>query len=256
MKRVAAPPAAPHGFVAWCADHPTATWEQLKSADRAAAADVRDALMDAQHHLCAFCEITLEAPLFVQVEHWFPKDPALDPAHNWGLDFSNLMAACEGGARPDVDAAGARWQRPIKETQHCGQAKGNRVEVDRMLDPRSQLPSGPVWTVDPAGRLDPRPGLSDEVGSRAIGTVQHLNLNSKVLLRLRKAHWDAIEDSVAEAWMAHGGDDAADHAARCATMPIWLGLADGKLANFWTTARAYYGPLAEDWLQGHPELLP
>jgi uncharacterized protein (TIGR02646 family) len=255
MKRIASP-APPARFVAWAAAHPDASWEQFKNDDREAAAELRQALMDAQHQLCAFCEIDLQAPLFAQVEHWHPKDPALDPTHNWGLDFSNLMAGCEGGARPDVDPKGKRWQAPIKKTQRCGQAKGNKVLVHQMLDPRRQVPEGPVWEVDPQGFLRPRDDLAPEVKTLALSTIQHLNLNSKVLLRLRKAQWDAIEKSVKQACVDAGGDEEAEVVARRSTVALWLGLVGEKLANFWTTARAYYGPFAEVWLRTQPALLP
>jgi hypothetical protein len=128
--------------------------------------------------------------------------------------------------------------------------------VHQMLDPRRQVPEGPVWEVDAQGFLRPRDDLAAEVKTLALSTIQHLNLNSKVLLRLRKAQWDAIEDSVTEAWMNAGGDDAAEVVARDSTVALWLGLVGEKLTKFWTTARAYYGPFAELWLQAHPALLP
>lgn len=262
MKRIATAQ-APQRFLDWQAAHPTGTWDEFRDHNRdlpdgtvGAANEVLGALLSAQHHLCAYCEIDLVAPLYAQVEHWRAKDPAKDDGHNWGLDFTNFMAACEGGVRKDVDPKGARWLDPIRETQHCGQKKANDVKVEELLDPRHQVPAGPVWTFDGDGRMGVSGALDPALGARADATIQRLNLDSRVLRRQRAALWRDIDATVTRTWEALGDDDEAYAAAFDAVAPDFLQIVDGRLHNFWSTARAYFGPVAERWLSDHPELLP
>lgn len=68
--------------------------------------DIQDALKYDQGGICAYCEIDLKeldvsssnnvVPDF-RVEHFHPKSDN-STAHNWNLDWNNLLACCNGGS--------------------------------------------------------------------------------------------------------------------------------------------------------------
>lgn len=248
MKPIPSPP-EPACFQTFRAHHPTDTWDQFKSADRDCAAALRDALIGAQRGLCAFCEIGLVAPLYVQVEHWHPK---ADPTRNWGLDFANLMAGCEGGTARLLDPT--RRGEPIRETMHCGPAKGDEDHTAVLLDPRSDLPLTPAWVLDPNGHIEPHPDLEPQVRKRAERTIEVLNLDSTTLRRLRAQVWTELGNDVQAAWEVLGPTEDDYVAAWREVVEARLAVHEGRLNPFWSIIRHFGDLLAEDWLAGHPEV--
>lgn len=247
----------PACFTAWRDSNPAATWQAFKDANgglegSGCTAQVFGNLALAQFQLCAFCEIRLSPPLGAQVEHWHPKSDR-STVHNWALDFDNLMAACEGGVRADIPDG--RAVHPIRETMHCGAAKEGKDWTNALLDPRKHVPSQPaLFEVRDDGRITVRDVAAPELKARAEATITKLNLNSKALLPLRKARWDALTaDVAAEVERLGGSIDAARAAYEAAAVRNLLPT-DGTLIQFWTTARSYFGNFAEDVIGAHPEL--
>lgn len=253
MKAIRAPE-EPGCFSTWRTTNPTATWEMFKDANRRSgdtpgcAHEVLSVLIEAQQGLCAFCEIDLEPPLWSQVEHWHPKDPAKSDGKNWGLDFANLMAGCEGGVLAQPERG--RSLPPIKSTQHCGQAKGNHVWVDVLLDPRWDVPITPsLWAFDGTGEMRVDDEQAGAQAERAQRTITLLNLNSRVLCRLRAAVWDELNNDVLAVWTELGGDEEHYISAYRTVAQERLAQRDGRLRRFWSTARAFLGEAAEEWIQ-------
>ncbi len=261
MKPIRAP-SEPPCFAAWRAANPTGTWDTFVVENRDAPDGTRrckrellEELLSAQHHLCAYCEIELDPPLWAEVEHWHPKDPTLYPGHNWGLDFANLMAGCEGGTKVKEDGARSRASRDPK-SRHCGAAKGNLDLTATLLDPRRDLPATPVWAFDGQGGIHVAGHLASTLADRAHATVAGLNLDSAVLRQLRATVWHTLTEDVASAAQALGGTpeawaQALDFVAaeKLAVRP------DGTLHRFWSTIRSFFAEYAERWLQRHPELV-
>ena len=261
MKAIATPE-EPRCLAAWRADNPSGTWAAFKDANRDApdgrrgcAREVFETLLESQRGLCAFCEIELRTPhaVWSQVEHWHPKDPNRYPEHNWGLDFGNLMAGCEGGERNEPDEG--RSLPPIAETKHCGSAKGNYDYTPILLDPRRDVPlSPPIWKFDANGRMNPDPGAPSVVAERAQQTIKLLNLNSKVLRRLRSQLWSELENDVQRVWEELGGAEETFLLAYDQVAAERLALAEDRLNSFWSTIRCYLGGAAEDWLATRPDV--
>ena len=75
-------------------------------------------------------------------------------------------------------------------------------------------------------------------------TIEVLNLNARRLRIARERRWSALS----EAWGELLGDSELRYrAARSELLPV-----DGRLPEFFTTARCYFGPLAERVLDEPP----
>lgn len=261
MKAVATPNEPPC-LAAWRSEHPEATWKAFKDANRDApdgtrgcAREVFETLLESQHGICAFCEIELKTPhaIWSQVEHWHPKDPSRYPGHNWGLDFANFMAGCEGGERDKPETE--RSLPPIAETMHCGPAKGNEDHTAILLDPRRDVPQGPpVWGFNAKGEMTVATATHPTLTHRAEQTIKLLNLDSKVLKRLRSQLWTELDNDVQRAWEELGGTEAAYVHAYHQVAEEQLALTENRLNRFWSTIRCFLDAPAETWIAAHPEV--
>ena len=75
-------------------------------------------------------------------------------------------------------------------------------------------------------------------------TIEVLNLNARRLRIARARHWTALN----EAWGEPLGDSELRYkAARSELLPV-----DGRLPEFFTTARCFFGPLADRVLDEPP----
>ena len=235
MRRLVAPPCPP-GFSAWVTENPDATWEAFKNACRGPggrAEELYQRLAGAQGNLCAYCEIRLQPPLGAEVEHVHPKSDK--GPHNWGLDFHNLVAGCEGGQRPRE--LPARAGTPLRANLHCGARKTDQVLDGLIFDPRA-LPEAPVWALEiQHDRVCLHPdsvALSPADRALAQSTLDRLGLNVPVLGRLRRASLDEAY-ALLEADPRFMDDPQGAMAALSAT--LLAPDANGDLAPFWTTLR-------------------
>lgn len=263
MKRIATP-VEPPCLSEWRSLHPNATWEAFRNENRdspndqgeGCASRVLKTLLTAQYGLCAFCEISLDPPLWAQVEHWHPKDPRQDLTHNWGLDFSNFMAGCEGGERDKPDRG--RSMHPISETRHCGPAKDNLVLVKTLLDPRRDIAATPpIWRFDATGRMSVIAENARELTVRAESTIKLLNLDSRVLKRLRAELWRELDADVLRAWEALGGTEESYRSAYEGVAADRLAVKGGLLESFWSMIRSFFNEevlVSEEWIAKHPEV--
>ena len=175
-------------------------------------------LVDLQHGLCGYCEIRL-TELDRQVEHVVPQSDPVQGASR-ALDFRNLIACCKGGTWRSSD--GSRYLRPVRQNRTCGEEKGAR-RIKAFLDPR-ELPAAP-----------------------SLARVLEDGLNARRLRIARERRWRALSDAWGE-WTERLSDpDQMHEAARRELLP-----ANGRLSQFFTTARSYFGPLAERVLDEPP----
>ena len=226
-------------------DGECATWEGFGSyrGSSDAKRELAQALADTQHGLCGYCEIGLHLR-DQEIEHVIPRS---DTAHGGAesvLDHTNMIACCRGGTseprHSDIREDPSRFRRPVKAHRSCGQAKGDASDV-RFLDPR-KLPALPsVVRVSVDGVIAPDATACAAVGldeARVQRSIEVLGLN---VPRLRDARADrrrALEDD----WHEYGGDlQKIRAAARRELLPG----ESGKLPDFFTTARSFYGSVAE-----------
>lgn len=228
-----------------------ANWENFRSHNAGAAyRELRDALIQNQHGLCAYCEIEL-IELDYQIEHVIPQS---DPQYGASgeVDITNLIACCKGGtssvfAPSQKSNDEGRYLEPIKYNMSCGQAKGNHSDAD-FLDPR-KLPALPSLTkVLRDGRIE-----ADEEACRLEGmspirvtrTIEILNLNAERLRLAREKWWNDLVDR-------SGQIDDSD------MMSDWIRAVlipdeNDQLDPFFTTSRCYFGPLGERVLARQPQ---
>ncbi len=86
--------------------------------------DIREALLEEQHHVCAYCMRHLSNKQSARIEHWFPLSQARDTA----IDYRNFLAVCDG-------------VKSEQQQRHpcCDVSKGG---TEITLDPRCQ------WMMD------------------------------------------------------------------------------------------------------------
>lgn len=239
MKRVAIPGPEPSVLVEFRANNPAATWEDFKHQRGNEA--VFDHLASAQGHICAYCEIQIFRGTEGEVEHYQPKSATM-PGRNLHLDFSNLLACCEGGTRPWKTA---RAELPIAETQHCGALKGSKAPDHEMVDPRSLPVTCLPWRTTSQGFLVTNletcasAGIDPSLAERALS---FLGLNRRVLVRLRAQLLDQLLEDYA--------DVPFDPEA------MLLPDSQGHLQPFWSTVREFGGSEAEAFVSTNIERIP
>lgn len=201
----------PAELTGYRADNPVGTWEQMRAdaAGREAYEAVRRKLLDGQGSLCGFCEIGLHDidPLKCRVEHFHPKSDT-STAHNWALDWQNMIAVCMGGSQRHQQPPHAL--EPLPENLSCDAHKDQMIQTHRLdehcegwiINPLD-LPAFPslFFLEKSTGRLLPDEQACAGIalpGNKHRGThelVQHtidmLNLNCARLCEARlRVVWD------------------------------------------------------------------
>jgi len=133
---------------------------------------------------CAFCESRFGTVAPFNVEHFRPKNGALDeqgklsPDHYWwlGSEWSNLYAACVYCSKPK----GSRF--PVEGTRAPLRASENELRLERplLLDPCLDHPEEEL-TFDAEGSV----GSNTKRGQT---TIKTFNLNRSELVQRRKSH--------------------------------------------------------------------
>ena len=203
-----------------------------------------EGLVNLQHGICGYCEIDINER-DRQVEHVIPQsDPHQGAAR--ALDSSNMIACCKGGTLMTFDDT--RRLDPVKRNRSCGEAKGNRLDID-FIDPRT-VPGLPSLTrVNFDGRIEADAGSCESCGipvNRMEKTIEILGLNTERLRRARKNRWDALSDN----W---GSEFDAPELMEAAAKGELLPDPDNRLPRFFTTSRSYFGVHAEKVLSEPPQ---
>ena len=225
-------------------------------------------LYERQKGICAYCEIRLDSPdedldegkRDLQVEHFHPKrDDETSPSQDccWGLYWPNLFAACLGGTQADVrNPCHYCASTPGEDNHHCGESNGKGGDIldgtilnPHDIDAKSRLFT--FWYAD--GSRDRIYLKPYEEGCRAAGvqaelvqnTIERLNLNCRLLAKLRGGAKAAVEKRIKKFKQSGVGDqEAIKRAVRMA-----FSTEDGLWPEFFTTLRALYPTAAEDYLK-------
>ena len=229
---------------------PTNTWEQFKHS-KTRREETQSQLVVDQGGLCAYCEIDLlpkagtdEADF--RVEHFHPKSDQTT-AHNWHLDWQNLLGCCHGGSQKNVVDAANRFTSP---DHSCDVPKGKRVLDNVILNPL-HLPAFPrLFSCERAtGHLTVDSDNCDQANvsvAKAQNTIDELNLDAERLKRLRKAVLNDLNDQI-RARVAQGMSigDVRENFAKA----ILRKNASGHWPKFFTSIRSYLGNEAEKQLR-------
>lgn len=130
---------------------PQSTWDQMKQDPHfggpVAYDSCREQLIADQGGLCAYCEIDISDnnPLKCRVEHFHPKSD-ISPAHNWALDWNNLLAVCAGGSYKYGHAP--HTLEPLARNLSCDAHKDQMIQSDRLEEECEG------WILDPATLID------------------------------------------------------------------------------------------------------
>ena len=133
MKRVCKG-AMPKALQEYVSSNPVASWEQM-SCDNTdggsqAAHECRNQTIRDQKGLCAYCEqgISADDPLHRRIEHFHPKSDKAG-VHNWGLDWGNMLATCDGGSSSPPEE---RMIHPLPESLSCDAHKDRMVQTGKL----------------------------------------------------------------------------------------------------------------------------
>lgn len=252
MRRVERPTHEPEALRCFREEHPRGTWKEKKGSGQPSFkclpenVEVFDDLARVQRHLCAYCEIDISRPLWGQVEHFVPEHLSSE-VHNFALDFSNMLACCDGGIRRDI--SNGRAVDPIPETQHCGQLKGDQDPRGKILDPR-ELPQAPcLWSFDRFGKMSVNASACTSAGipsKLAESTLDYLGLDRGGLRGMRAKLREALEDEYT--LCLEDDPEISAHHAKLRVAREQLALDQGKPPRFWSCIRHWAGEAAEEIL--------
>ncbi len=205
--------------------------------------EIREALIDLQHGLCAYCEIDL-VENDRQVEHVIPR--RVQPVRT--LDHENMIACCRGGSAENQFGPAVLEQHRDEERSlppgniSCGQAKDDRTEA---LDPR-MLPTQPsLFRVRSNGEIDADDSACVAVGIPADNvreTIKILGLNVRRLRQAREKHRRFLTDAIRKNLSALGNVPPERRLRRMARQRL-LPNGNGTLRRLFTTERTVFLPL-------------
>ncbi len=257
MKRIAGLSAAPDGLRRYLADPLTIkTWKDFGSFEAGVAKrELTEVLVARQHGLCAYCEIAL-IPNDTGIEHFVAQSDPMDGATR-SLDYRNLMAVCRGGSNTLFGKPGCddpkRYLPSPEKGRCCDHAKGDRPSAD-FIDPRDTSAQPSLFTVDLEGGI----GANEDSCKEHIVSVDkvkahigRLGLDIRLRRNARREVWEELFNAY-EVYKDRAPtelDALLVDLARSQLLPNEA----GNLAPFFTTARSFFGPLAERILAEAPQ---
>lgn len=226
------------------------TWEQFTSNKERKKETQRQLVAD-QGGICAYCEVNLKpAPVNrvpdLRVEHFHPKSDKTG-AHNWGLDWQNLLACCHGGSQKDVVDASERFSSP---DHSCDVPKGKKVLDNVILNPL-YLPAFPcLFKIERSnGQISVDSAHCTSAGVNVVkaqATIDELRLDAERLRVMRKGELNRINEQLREL-IANGKTipQAREHLAKALLRKD----SNNHWPKFFTSIRSYLGSAAETQLQ-------
>lgn len=210
-------------------------------------------MIDDQGGLCAYCEIDL-APAIngseadLRVEHFHPKSDTSGSV-NWALRWSNLLACCHGGSRPDVVDAASRYGR-TKSDHSCDVPKAVKDLDGVILNPLTDIPASPaLFAFQRAGGAisvdTSRCSAAGVPHIKAQATIDELGLNVPRLQRLREATLVQINQHLQT--LITGGLPM-DQARSEVAAALLRKNSNGHWPRFFSAIRSYLGRAAENQL--------
>lgn len=240
----------PAELARYAADNPGNTWEQFtrQSVRRSA---VQQRLLSDQGGLCAYCEIDLKgayehALADLRVEHFHPKSDR-SRAHNWHLDWQNLLAVCHGGSQRNVVDAAQRFTSPDCS---CDVPKADN-DWDALICNPLHLPAHPALfrfeRSSGAMRVDREACRAAGVdAAQAQASIDRLQLDGMRLRNLRRPLLDTLNDQLRT--LTAAGMPLAEARQRLARALLRRDAA-GRWPAFFSAIRSYLGEAAEQQLR-------
>lgn len=241
--------AEPGLLTAYRTANPTNTWEQLKRSD-ARRNSLSEQLKTDQAGLCAYCEIkllsrTAQGEADFRVEHFHPKSDQ-STAHNWHLDWQNLLGCCHGGSRSDVVDATSRFTSP---EHSCDVPKKDKNLDAVILNPLLIPAFPPLFLAErSSGKLKVNATNCQTAGvstANAQNSIDELKLDAQRLNRFRKTLLDDLNLKLRQ--LSARGLPESDALARLSTMLLSKD-SQQHWPAFFTTIRSYLGSAAETHL--------
>ncbi len=252
MKKVPKSTQVPTDLGNYVVANPGNSWNQFRDNEPKALDAVRVQIVRDQRGLCAYCEIDTQVSVGgvglddFRVEHFHPKSP-VDPTHNYGLDWFNLLGVCHGGSQRSVAIA----SRHTSPDHSCDVPKDNLNLVGVIFDPTNDVPAFPrffqyVENGMDAGRIEvDKVNCPTSLHLKGEQTIEKLRLNAPRLTRLRKVVFDKLREEISNAEDAGVPFDVAlSNLAQIFLSPS----ADGHWPAFFTCIRWYLGGSAENHL--------
>ncbi|MAJ71100.1 MAG: TIGR02646 family protein [Alteromonadaceae bacterium TMED7] len=222
------------------------TWVQFKRvAARKEAVSAQ--LKHDQAGLCAYCEIKLlpkthEGEADFRVEHFHPKSDTTI-AHNWHLDWQNLLGCCHGGSQKNIVEEADRFGNG---DHSCDVPKGNKDLGAIILNPL-HLPAFPALFAAERSTCKLKVNVHNcqsatISAAKAAATISELRLDSARLNRFRKTLLDEINRQLTQ--LIQTGLSV--EAARTKLARILLNKdTQQHWPAFFTSVRSYLGSEAE-----------
>ncbi len=230
---------------------PDGTWEAFRHS-RANYQAVKRAILEDQHGLCAYCEIAIQEALRpgqvddFRVEHFYPKSASKPGAHNFHLDWRNMLGVCHGGSQPNVGDADWRFS-PEQRDRSCDVLKGNKEIEGRILNPLLLPARARIFRYnfyDGAMAVDEKT-CPPELIRPAQNTIAELNLNCSRLKRMRLEVIRTLFDDEVH-YIDQGMDPEEVHRLLAEE---WLQPdEEGNCLPFFSVMRFYLGAAAEEVL--------
>lgn len=249
MKRIYKRSEEPEILKSYREQYPDELWEHFRRRARKGYRQVKKAILEDQHGLCAYCEIGIkfaknenEVDDF-RVEHFYPKAGTNESEHNYHLDWKNLLGVCHGGSQPGVPDYEWRYSSR-KNDRSCDVPKGGKEITKRILNP-TMIPADVrlFRYAEHSGRMyvdeDTCPV---ELQKKARNTIRELNLNAPRLMRMRKNVISRLDEEVL--FYLEQGVSLEDAMSYMAEALMCLN-DDGKCIPFFTVARWFLGQAAE-----------
>ncbi|WP_252177348.1 retron system putative HNH endonuclease [Endozoicomonas sp. 4G] len=208
-------------------DDPRTAWQRFRGK-----AEIYDALLPAQRHLCAYCEVELdnrEEALGYHIEHIESKsgNPLLT------FEFHNLMLSC---FKTGNEAEQSNEDLNPVSCGHSELKRNNQYDASLFIKPTEQ-DCQRYFFYELDGRVVPHPDLNETEAARADHTIEVLNLNC---LRLQRDRGDMIREGLEI--ISDLADD--DCALKCFLHLELNEIATNKLFAFHTTRCQFFQDLA------------
>ena len=249
---------APHLLKEYISSYPDATWEQMCDENAQAANECRDQAISEQGGLCAYCEqrVSSHEPLHRRIEHFHPKSDK-PGFRNWGLDWENMLAVCDGGSWRSKNESASY---PLPENLSCDEYKNHMITQSKipaaceghLLNPLT-VPSFPnLFGLDKStgflqsektscANVDIQENVYETTAELVDHTIEVLNLNCNRL----------AEKRLLIIWNINRNIKAIrDKGYSPAEVPGQLALRyfKSRWPEFFTTLRCCLGSAAEDYL--------
>jgi uncharacterized protein (TIGR02646 family) len=253
---------------------PSDSWDQMRDDSLNFGKAVYDCIAEListdQGSLCAYCEIEISRSLNTyRVDHFVSKSLA-DSQHNWGLDWSNMVACCKGGENQYTLGCN-HFEKPRRKNLSCDAHVNRLVQKGCIgmlpLDDRRGVVINPLlmpttrillrFDTD-QGKLDPHPRRCADTaleGNRysstfelVENTIRVFNLNCPRLCRARKEWFDELEDKLEE-------EKEAGHSAEDVRVAFCEWLLSPPYPSFYKVSRFWLGPIAEAFLRDQGSVL-